>query len=91
MDKLDEYREQIDVIDKEMAKLFEKRMAIVKDIAKVKQEMGLPIYDQSRETFILLRNMSYIADDDARHAYYEILTKMFEESKKMQEKFLHQN
>ena len=71
MDKLDELRLQIDEIDKQMAILFEKRMNIVKEIANYKKDNNYPIYDQSRETFVLIRNGSYIQEKDIRVLYFE--------------------
>ena len=38
-------RKEINEIDKEMADLFVKRMAAVKDVAEYKAENDLPIYD----------------------------------------------
>ena len=47
--------------------------------------------DQGRETFIIIRNGAYIEDRNTRVMYFEMLTKMFELTKKMQEEILHQN
>ena len=47
--ELNELRNQIDQIDKEMAVLFEKRMKIVKQIGEYKKENNLPILDKKRE------------------------------------------
>ena len=46
---LNDYRQQINQVDAELLKLFQKRMEISTDIARYKQENGLPILDQSRE------------------------------------------
>lgn len=91
MERLNNLRDKVDVIDKQMAKLFAERIELVKEIAQVKKELELPIYDQGRETFILIRNGAYIEDRNTRMMYFEMLTKMFELTKKMQEEILHQN
>ena len=91
MERLNNLRDKVDVIDKQMAKLFAERIELVKEIAQVKKELELPIYDQARETFILIRNGAYIEDRNTRVMYFEMLTKMFELTKKMQDFFLHQN
>ncbi len=44
-----EYRDQIDEIDKEMAKLLLKRLEICGKIAEYKKQNDLPIYDKERE------------------------------------------
>ena len=46
---LEESRKKIDSIDKELIKLFKKRMDTVCDVAKYKKENGLPIYNGQRE------------------------------------------
>lgn len=91
MERLNNLRDKVDVIDKQMAKLFAERIELVKEIAQVKKELELPIYDQGRETFIIIRNGAYIEDRNTRMMYFEMLTKMFELTKKMQEEILHQN
>ena len=91
MEKLNGLREQIDIIDKQMAKLFEQRINLVKQIAEVKKEINYPSYDQGREAFILIRNGAYIEDKEIRMMYFEMMRKQFELTKKMQEEILHQS
>lgn len=47
--EIGELREQIDVIDKEMLALFEKRMQVSSEIAEYKRQNNLPVYDGKRE------------------------------------------
>ncbi len=42
-------REQIDRIDKQILKLYEERMDVVKAIGEYKMENNLPVYDAARE------------------------------------------
>lgn len=91
MERLNSLREQIDIIDKQMAKLFEERINLVKQIAEVKKEINYPSYDQGRETFVLIRNGAYIEDKDIRMMYFEMMKKQFELTKKMQEEIMHQS
>lgn len=91
MERLNSLREQIDIIDKQMAKLFEQRINLVKQIAEVKKEINYPSYDQGRETFVLIRNGAYIEDKDIRMMYFEMMRKQFELTKKMQEEIMHQS
>ena len=46
---LQESREVIKQVDEEMAKLFERRMEAVREIAAFKKERGLPIEDKEQE------------------------------------------
>ena len=47
--ELSDYRKKIDSIDEELVRLFEERMAVASQIAAVKKEKKLPIYDPERE------------------------------------------
>ncbi len=49
MDELETLREEIRGIDTELARLFEKRMAVSASVAAVKIRKNLPIYDAARE------------------------------------------
>lgn len=46
-------RDEIDSIDKEMTALFQKRMETAAQIAKFKQENGLPVFNKEREREVL--------------------------------------
>ena len=46
---IQEYREQLDVLDAQLVELFCRRMEICGDIAKWKKENGKPIFDRNRE------------------------------------------
>lgn len=63
MDKLEQAREKINEIDKELARLWSERMAAVADVLAYKQEHSLPVLDTSREAALLEKNLSYICDD----------------------------
>ena len=57
---LQESREVIKQVDEEMAKLFERRMEAVREIAAFKKERGLPIEDKEQERLIMPKNSSSI-------------------------------
>lgn len=46
---LEELREAIDAVDKEILNKFRERMSLSAEIAKVKKENGLPVLDIDRE------------------------------------------
>lgn len=50
---LEEMRQRIDEINKEMNRLFSERMAISASVAEYKKQNGLPIYDRERERSII--------------------------------------
>ena len=66
---LEEARAEIAAIDREMAALFERRMAAAEPIADWKQMYGLPIRDEAQEARVIERGMAQI-DDPAIRALY---------------------
>ena len=77
-------REEIDRIDREIAALYEERMAAVDEIARFKRERGLPIYDPEREDAIMRRNMNYITHDAYAPGYAALMRKLMEVSRAYQ-------
>ena len=53
MNELENLRERIDTIDKELIALFEERMNVVNDIAEYKIKNNLPILNQNREDIVI--------------------------------------
>lgn len=47
--KLEEYRKEIDKIDKAIVEYLNKRARVVLEIKKLKQENNIPLYDARRE------------------------------------------
>ena len=64
-------REELDNIDKDMAELFEKRMEVIKDVKKWKENNNYPIYDASRESSMLDKNLKHLKDKELA-PYYKI-------------------
>ena len=85
MNQLEEARKNINAIDKKMAKLFEQRMAEVAKVAQYKIERGLPILDAGRESEVILRNSSLVADETVRAYYVNFLQSNMGISRKYQE------
>lgn len=74
MSLLEDARKQINDIDKEMAKLFEKRMQAVEDVIRYKIEHGLPVLDASREQRVIETNKQYIHKEGYQE-FYEMFIK----------------
>ena len=88
MDKLQIARQSINSIDKEMAKLFCKRMEAVRLVAEHKQEHGLPVYDGGREAEVIKNNSLLVEDDELRSFYINYLQSMMDISKSYQHRLL---
>ena len=83
MDELKKWRDEIDRVDAEMAKLFEARMVAAREIAAYKKEHGLPVEDRSREEEILRREGSFVSPE-IRPYYIRFLRAAMELSKDYQ-------
>ncbi len=88
MSKLDKARKEIDQIDKEIAKLFCKRMEAVKEVAEYKKEVGMNILDSSREDIVLSKNLAYIESDELKSYYTDFMKNTISVSKNYQRRLL---
>ncbi|MBR6568007.1 MAG: chorismate mutase [Clostridia bacterium] len=88
MDKLNKAREIIGEADKEIAALFEKRMAAVKEVAEYKKERGLPVFDGAREDYLISKNLEYIDNEEMKEFYVSFLKSTMDISKRYQHRIL---
>lgn len=65
MEELQQYREEIDRIDRELVELFCQRMAVTGQVGQYKLERGLPVLDAARERQVL-QNKAQLVDGDLR-------------------------
>lgn len=66
MDQLEKYRDQIDIIDKQITELFEERMDLSKKIAEIKDDNNIGILNAKREEEVIQKNLSYLKNKDYR-------------------------
>ena len=83
---LQEAREIINKVDKEMAELFVERMRAAEMVAAHKKEHGLPILDKTREDEVIKRNAELIEDDEIRAYYVNFLADTMSVSRQYQSK-----
>lgn len=62
MRSLEECRQQLDEVDRDIVRLFEQRMMIARDVAAYKLAHDLPVLDSSREEMVLASRMSMLKD-----------------------------
>lgn len=88
MTDLLELRSQIDEIDREMVKLFEKRMDICRQVAEYKIANGKKVLDRSRELekLTVLGNLAH--SDFNRHGVQELFQQIMSMSRKLQYQLL---
>ena len=60
MELLEDYRVEIDKIDREITQLLEKRMNVAKAISKYKMENNMQIFHPDREKMVIEKNKGYL-------------------------------
>lgn len=87
---LEKIREQIDGVDKELVKLFEKRMSLSEEVAKIKIAEGLPVLNKGREDDIIRKLTEGLSEEDAK-AVTALYQKIFEISRDRQKDMMEKN
>ena len=88
MNKLEIARENINRIDREIAKLFEERMREVEEVIAYKLENNLEILDSGREKEVIERNSKLLKNDNLKKYYIDFLENMMRISKDYQKEIL---
>ena len=83
---LDKQRAEIDAIDREIVALFERRMQVVVDVARIKKENGIAILDASREKEVIAKVQSYLKDAALKEELAEAYETLMKVSKDYQKK-----
>ena len=88
MNDLENARQIINEVDKEMAGLFIKRMEAVKTVAEYKRLHGTQVTDNAREAEVIRRNSALVEDEDLKSYYISFLQHNMDISKNFQHKLL---
>ena len=88
MNELENLRERIDTIDKELIALFEERMNVVNDIAKYKIKNNLPILNQNREDIVISKAKAIVKNKEYTDSAIDFIKDIMEISKKFQQKLI---
>lgn len=91
MKDLEELREEIDRIDKDLVSLFEKRMEVVLEISKYKLDNSIDIVNHSREEMVLAKNAAYLKNRDLKEYMENFFIKLMDLSKSYQKDFIDDN
>jgi len=57
MDKLNDLRKQIDVIDSQLIQVLSERLKVVDEVGKIKKKLGLKPLDPARWKLVLEKNL----------------------------------
>lgn len=86
---LEEQRKQIDAIDDQLVKLFQARMDVASNIAKVKKEQNLPIFHAGRERD-KLADVAGKSREDMKEYTRMLYTHLFELSRSYQSRLMQE-
>ena len=89
MNELEEARQGIAEVDKEMAVLFEKRMRLASKVLDYKKGNGLPILDAAQEARVIANNTDNISDPSIQEYYVLFLRDMMKISKAYQGRLMN--
>ena len=88
MSLLDEARVEINDVDSQLVKLFERRMKAVEGVIKYKMENNLPIFDAAREAANIARTTGMIENEELKSYFEDWYTYTMKVSKNYQQAIL---
>ncbi len=86
MDELDRLREQIDLIDKDIISLFEKRMGLVLGVAEYKKTHNAGVLQSSREDEVLQKAVDNLVNKEYADSARQLMVELMGLSKDLQRK-----
>ncbi len=91
MTLLEESRIKIDQIDEQITKLFEERMHAVEGVIEYKKQNNMPIFDASRESAIIQKNLNRLNDAKLEKYFVDFYQHMMDVSKNYQKAILEED
>ena len=91
MKDLNELRQEIDVIDRQLVALFEQRMAVTEQVGRYKLANGMPVLDRSREEQVLASKVELLQDKGLSADVTDLFEAIMAISRRQQQKLLDEN
>ncbi len=88
MTELDKLRDELDVIDRQIVKLYADRMAVCEKVGDYKIETGKKVFDKERENDKLNGVIKDVQDDFLRKGLTELFEQLMAQSRKLQYQML---
>lgn len=88
MSRLDELRQEIDRVDRELTRLFEKRLQITAQVGTYKKEQGLPVLDGARERQVLASKRALVEKKENLSAVSDLFEAIMAISRRQQRAIL---
>jgi len=81
---IEELRQEIDRIDSELLRIFNRRAALALEIGEIKKGLGLPVYDPAREKRIFLRMKEENPGPLDDNAIVRLFERVIDESRRLE-------
>jgi chorismate mutase len=81
---IDQFRQEIDTIDDELLRLFNRRAALALKIGEIKKVTGLPVYDRNREKTIFQRMKNENEGPLEDQAIVRLFERVIDETRKLE-------
>lgn len=85
---LEQQRQQIDAIDRQLVQLFEQRTRVVEEVARIKMENHVPILDSNREAQVIAKVQSYLEDTTLAPEIAAFYTELMRLSREHQQRWM---
>ncbi len=86
---IDSYRQEIDSLDSELLRIFNRRATLALQIGQIKKTRGLPVYDPSREKKIFERMKSNNTGPLDDGAVVRLFERVIDESRRLERIMTH--
>ena len=81
---IDDIRQEIDRLDSELLTIFNRRAGLALEIGEIKKQVGLPVYDPSREMRIFERMKAENAGPLDDGAIVRLFERVIDESRRLE-------
>ncbi len=81
---IDELRREIDSIDSELLRIFNRRAGLALKIGEIKKGLGLPVYDPAREKKIFVRMKEENPGPLDDNAIVRLFERVIDESRRLE-------
>lgn len=81
-------RQEINRIDEELVKLFEKRMNVSVEVANYKIKNDIPVFDEEREKEVIETNVARLSDESLKEYGEEFLKNIMGLSRQRQHELI---
>lgn len=82
--EIDDFRKEIDRLDRELLRIFNERATLALQIGEIKKELGLPVYDPEREKRIFEKMRAANPGPLEDEAIIRLFERVIDESRRLE-------